>query len=78
MTEQNQSETTTQPKKQRRSPNADKWGVKVMEQGFCMIPSLLLRAQQRLHLSPSQLAVLLQILFSIAGDASLWHSPENK
>ena len=62
MTEQNQSETTTQPKKQRRSPNADKWGVKVMEQGFCMIPSLLLRAQQRLHLSPSQLAVLLQII----------------
>lgn len=62
MTEQNQSETAEPPKNQRRSANADKWGVKVMEQGFCMIPSLLLRAQRRLHLNPSQLAVLLQIV----------------
>lgn len=62
MTEQNQPETITPPKKPRRSPNADKWGAKVMEQGFCMIPSLLLRAQRRLHLNPSQLAVLLQII----------------
>lgn len=62
MTEQNQTETTTPPKKKPRSANADKWGVKVMEQGFCMIPSLLLRAQRRLHLNPSQLAVLLQII----------------
>lgn len=62
MTEQNQSEMTTSPKKPRRSPNADKWGANVMEQGFCMIPSLLLRAQRRLHLNPSQLAVLLQII----------------
>ncbi len=62
MTEQNQSETTTSPKKPRQSSNADKWGAKVMEQGFCMIPSLLLRAQRRLHLNPSQLAVLLQII----------------
>lgn len=62
MTEQNQSETNTSSKKPRRSPNADKWGTKVMEQGFCMIPSLLLRAQRRLHLNPSQLSVLLQII----------------
>jgi predicted transcriptional regulator len=66
MTEQNQAEnrsdTAAPAKKKRRSANADKWGVKVMEQGFCMIPSLLLRAQRRLHLSPSQLAVLLQII----------------
>jgi len=62
MTEQNQSETAEPLKNQRRSTNADKWGVKVMEQGFCMIPSLLLRAQRRLHLNPSQLAVLLQIV----------------
>lgn len=62
MTKRDQSETTTPPRRQRRSPNAEKWGLKVMEQGFCMIPSLLLRAQRRLHLNPSQLAVLLQII----------------
>lgn len=62
MTQENQSETEASPKAPRRSTNADKWGVKVMEQGFCMIPSLLLRAQRRLHLNPSQLAVLLQII----------------
>ncbi len=32
-----------------------------MKLGFCMIPSLLLRAQQRLGLNPTQLAVLLQL-----------------
>ena len=32
-----------------------------MRQGFCIIPSLLLRAQQRLGLNPTQLAVLLQL-----------------
>lgn len=62
MTEQNQSETATSPKKQRQSAMANKWGAQVMEHGFCMIPSLLLRAQRRLHLGPSQLAVLLQIV----------------
>ena len=38
-----------------------KWGRSVMKLGFCMIPSLLLRAQQRLGLNPTQLAVLLQL-----------------
>ncbi len=32
-----------------------------MKLGFCIIPSLLLRAQQRLGLNPTQLAVLLQL-----------------
>lgn len=39
-----------------------KWSSPVLKQGFCMIPSLLLRAQQRLGLNPTQLAVLLQII----------------
>ncbi len=30
-------------------------------EGFCIIPSILLRAQQRLGLNPTQLAVLLQL-----------------
>ena len=38
-----------------------KWGRAVMKQGFCIIPSILLRAQQRLGLNPTQLAMLLQL-----------------
>lgn len=38
-----------------------KWGKKVMALGFCIVPSLLLRAQQRLGLNPTQLAVLMQL-----------------
>lgn len=41
--------------------SADKWGRQVMELGFCIVPSLLFRAQRRLGLSPTQLAVLLQL-----------------
>ena len=38
-----------------------KWGAAVMKLGFSIVPSLLLRAQRRLGLSPTQLAVLLQL-----------------
>lgn len=38
-----------------------KWSKKVMALGFSVVPSLLLRAQQRLGLNPTQLAVLLQL-----------------
>ncbi len=38
-----------------------KWGKAVMKAGFCVVPSLLLRAQQRLGLSPTQLAIILQL-----------------
>lgn len=38
-----------------------KWGAAVMKLGYCMVPSLLLRAQHRLRLTPTQLAVLLQL-----------------
>lgn len=41
--------------------SADKWGAKVIDLGFCILPSLLLRAQRRLGLSPTQLAVLIQL-----------------
>jgi len=39
----------------------EKWGAAVMKIGFSIVPSLLLRAQRRLTLSPTQLAVLLQL-----------------
>lgn len=66
MTEQNQVENqanATQPETQKRkSALASKWGQKVIDQGYCAVPSLLLRAQKRLKLNPSELAVLLQII----------------
>lgn len=66
MTEQNQAEnqgdSVAEPKKKSRTSLTEKWGSKVIDHGYCMIPSMLLRAQQRLHLGPSQLAVLLQII----------------
>lgn len=42
-----------------------KWGAEVMDQGHCIVPSLVFRAQRRLGLSGMQLAVLLQL-------ASFW------
>jgi predicted transcriptional regulator len=48
-----------------------KWGKPVMKLGFCIIPSILLRAQQRLGLNPTQLAVLLQLV-------DFWWSQEKK
>lgn len=38
-----------------------KWGKDVLKLGFSITPSLLLRAQRRLGLNPTQLAVLLQL-----------------
>ncbi|EKS71838.1 hypothetical protein BURK_008376 [Burkholderia sp. SJ98] len=48
-----------------------KWGKPVMKLGFCVVPSVLLRAQQRLGLNPTQLAVLLQL-------ADYWWDPDRK
>ena len=45
----------------KKQESEKKWGKAVMEVGFCIIPSILLRAQQRLGLNPTQLAVLLQL-----------------
>lgn len=38
-----------------------KWGKEVMKLGFSVLPSLLFRAQRRLGLNPTQLAVLVQL-----------------
>ncbi len=48
-----------------------KWSKPVMKLGFCIIPSVLLRAQQRIGLNPTQLAVLLQL-------ADYWWDQERK
>lgn len=39
-----------------------KWGGSVMGLGFCIIPSLLLKAQRRLGLTPTQLAVVMHLV----------------
>lgn len=38
-----------------------KWGADVMAQNYCMVPSLLLRAQRRLGLSAQQLALIIHL-----------------
>jgi DNA-binding transcriptional ArsR family regulator len=43
------------------SASEKKWGRAVMKLGFTVLPSLIFRAQARLGLSPTHLAVLLQI-----------------
>ncbi len=48
-----------------------KWGSAVMQEGFCIVPSILLRAQPRLGLNPTQLAVLLQF-------CDFWWDPHRK
>jgi len=42
--------------------NDAKYGKKVMENGYTMVPSILLRAQGRLGLSPTHLTILLQLM----------------
>lgn len=49
------------PGKQKKI-SEDKFGKKVMDCGFNMVPSILLRGQKRLGLNPTQLAVLIQLL----------------
>ncbi|MET0116418.1 MAG: helix-turn-helix domain-containing protein [Sedimenticola sp.] len=49
------------PAKKAAQASEKKWGKEVMKLGFTIVPSLLLRAQQRLGLNPTQLAVLLQL-----------------
>jgi DNA-binding MarR family transcriptional regulator len=48
-----------------------KWGKPVMELGFCVVPSLLLRAQARLKLTPTKLALLMHL-------ADYWWDVERK
>ena len=49
------------PRKETGKASEQKWGKRVIALGFSIVPSLLLRAQNRLGLNPTQLAVLLQL-----------------
>ena len=48
------------PLKAKRA-SEQKWGQEVMAFGFCIVPSLLLRAQERLKLNATQLAILMHL-----------------
>lgn len=39
-----------------------KWGHDVLRLGYCLLPSILFRAQRKLNITPLQMAVLLQLL----------------
>ena len=59
------------PKKKVDRSSERKWGKAVMTQGFSIIPSLLLKAQRRLHLKPVELAILMHL-------ADFWWDPQRK
>jgi hypothetical protein len=48
-----------------------KWGKDVMDLGFCIVPSLLFRAQARLKLNPAHLAIVMHL-------ADYWWAAERK
>ena len=65
MTDNDDNPTTAKviPLRSQKATKASerKWGKRVMDLGFCIVPSLLLRAQRRLGLNPTQLAVLMHL-----------------
>lgn len=48
-----------------------KWGKKVMDLNFTIVPSLFIQAQRRLGLSPLQFNILIQLM-------DFWWEPESK
>lgn len=56
-----QTVVTFQPKVALKA-SEKKWGLDVLRLGWCLLPSLLFRAQRKLNITPLQMAVLLQLL----------------
>jgi len=54
-------EKSPKAKRGEQQASEKKWGRDVIKLGFSIIPSLIFRAQARLGLNPTQLAVLLQL-----------------
>lgn len=57
--EKGEDEIKAKPSKR---ASVEKWGAGVVDIGFVIVPSLLLRAQQRLRINPTQLAVLIHLM----------------
>jgi DNA-binding MarR family transcriptional regulator len=49
------------PLKKMKLASEEKWGAEVMALGFCILPSLLMKAQARLKLNPTHLAILVHL-----------------
>jgi len=54
-----------------RKSSEKKFGKPVLALGFCIIPSLMMRAQARLGLNPAQFNIIMQL-------ADIWWDPERK
>lgn len=55
------SKVVSLPKAKQLQESQRKWGVVTMKCNFSVVPALLFRAQGRLGISPTQLAIILQI-----------------
>ncbi len=55
-----------------------KWGEEVLDRGFCMVPSILIRGQKRLGLTTTQLVILLNLIdWWIKPEHPPWSSKED-
>ena len=67
-----EAEQEIAPPARRSTSSLDRiWGREVTSHGFAGVPSILIRAQKRIGLSPIQLNIILQLL-------EYWHDPERK
>ena len=57
--------------KTKAQKSQEEWSKEVLDEGFCIVPSILLRAQKRIGLNPSQLILLIQLL-------DYWWEVDNK
>ncbi|WP_183514874.1 helix-turn-helix domain-containing protein [Methylobacterium brachythecii] len=71
--EEKDAEVVRFPKEAKRPPSSVEriWGKSVTRHGYAGVPSILIRAQKRLGLSPIQLNIVIQLL-------DYWHDPARK
>ncbi|MEI8393735.1 MAG: helix-turn-helix domain-containing protein [Rhodospirillaceae bacterium] len=60
-------------KQETRKPSSTEriWGKAVLRHGYTSMPSILIKAQRRLGISPLQMNIIIQLL-------DYWHEPERK
>lgn len=63
--------TAAQKKPDTRKSSEKKFGKPVLALGFCIVPSLMMKAQARLGLNPAQFNIIMQL-------ADIWWDPERK
>jgi predicted transcriptional regulator len=62
---------TAAKKPDTRKSSEKKFGKPVLALGFCIVPSLMMKAQARLGLNPAQFNIIMQL-------ADIWWDPERK